>query len=155
WPVVRPLTGVHQFVDHEAPQWIGLTGQDVRAHEHPCPDGHGAGPASPEPCQPGGRRPERDAVGVDGMDGRPELLGVQAGGSEGFSGDHPTTTLTRRGGLAMTLRTSCPSMNARAFSDSRAMRSASSGVMSAGTSIRSRTFPLIWITSVTVSSRAS
>ena len=62
-----------------------------------------------------------------------------------------TTTLTSRGGRTTTRRGEPPSKAAATFSEASATASASDSEIPASTSIRSRSFPLTWITIVTVS----
>src|SRR5438445_7147191 len=66
-----------------------------------------------------------------------------------------TTTLTSLGGRATTFFGAAPSSSCCTRGEASARRSASASLMPALTSRRSRTLPLTWTTSVTVSSRTS
>src|SRR5690606_36420318 len=74
---------------------------------------------------------------------------------EGGGPDHPTTMFTSRGGRLITFFTSPSPIHSLMRGDSSARRSASSALIEASTSARSRTLPLTWITMVTTSSLAS
>src|SRR5690606_409135 len=111
---------------------------------------HRRRPPGPYPPQPGRTHPDLDLFGNDRQQPDPQLGPVER--AEQIAGPHqPTTTLTRRGGRAMTLRTVPSPIHSWIRSDANATRSASSAELSAGTSVRSRTLPLTWITRVATS----
>lgn len=140
--VVSPLASMNQLVNDETAQTLRLAAQEIGIYEHPSAQRDGTGPRSPQEPHPTRSADNGDMVGVCRMEQGTKFCRVEPGGPKGLARVQPTTTLTRRGGLEMTFRTCWPSMKARAFAESSASRSASSGVMSAGTSSRSRTFPL-------------
>lgn len=103
--VIGPLADVHQLVDDETPQTGVVVGEQIGVDEYPSDQSDGSGPPGPDSDQQLRRSSHLHPIDIHRVELGPEFLGVEPGGSEDLPGSHPTTTLTRRGGLEMTLST--------------------------------------------------
>lgn len=111
---------MNQFVDDKAGQTLRITSHEVGIDEDEPPMGHPPDPRTPQATEDPGSGPNVYLIGIHWRDSHPKRLGVIAGFAEDASGVHPTTTLTRLGGRAITRLTSCPSIHDWILSDPKA-----------------------------------